>query len=87
MKTAKRYAKGWRRMILGDETDTGKTVTALACFSLSKIKKTLIVCHKVLVKFWWEHLKIVSAYLNNDNCWENMVKVLDWNFEETIKKR
>ena len=86
-KTTIKYVKGWRRMILGDETDVGKTVTALSCFCLARIKKVLIVCQKILIRFWWQHLKILAAYWNKDLCWENLVKVLDWTFEETIKKR
>ena len=66
-------------MILTDGEQMGKTVTALACFTLAKVKKILIVCPNALIKFWWEHIRAIMAKANKcSNVYSYTLRVLDW---------
>ena len=55
------YLKNNGKMILADDFNMGKTVTALACGHFANLKKILVIAPRALLSFWLHHLTQIAS--------------------------
>lgn len=63
-RTVEYFLRRGKRMIIGDDWNMGKTVTALACMHYGKCKKVLIIVPKIILYHWIWHINQLKLSLS-----------------------
>lgn len=65
-RTVEYFLKRGKRMIIGDDWNMGKTVSALACIQYGRCKKVLVIVPKILIYHWIWHINQLKVSLSKE---------------------